>query len=167
MGIFTQDEHLNLSAAYLRPGGPYGGPCLPKDVAALTELARPVGTPLLNAIAWSNRAQLQQLIERALATGGQRYGVLGLSFKAGTSDLRASPAREIIAALQAEGREVRVYDPDVPPGLAGEYAPLLQAWDEIATWAETWVVCKPQLARRHVLHGEVVGWTPSTYAGCV
>ncbi len=157
MSLLVQDEHLNLSPAYLRPGGPYGGSCLPKDLAALR--AFQVGTPLLEAIHWSNRAHLNTLVERALDTGATRYGVLGLSFKLGTSDLRESPAVQVVARLRAAGRDVRIYDPDVPPELAGEHAPYLVGWDALAAWEpETWVVCKEALGAGRRLSGEVVGW---------
>jgi GDP-mannose 6-dehydrogenase len=156
MQLFIQDERLNISPAYLRPGGPYGGPCLPKDVAALNHLAAPVGAPLISAIPWSNRTHLQDLVARALATGNDRFAVLGLSFKPHTSDLRESPAIDVIEALQAAGRDVKVYDPDVPPTLAHDYEPLLATWDELAEWAETWVICKPSMPK--MFAGEVIRW---------
>jgi GDP-mannose 6-dehydrogenase len=112
MRVFGMDRQLNLSTAYLRPGFAYGGSCLPKDVRALDWLARQgdVRTPMLTAITESNTQRIARAIEVVLATGKQRVGVIGLAFKAGTDDIRESPAVAIVRALVARGRDVRILD---------------------------------------------------------
>ncbi|GAA5532256.1 UDP-glucose/GDP-mannose dehydrogenase family protein [Deinococcus aluminii] len=112
MGLIVQDTKLNVSPAYLRPGFAYGGSCLPKDVSALLHLARreEVPVPLLSALPQSNRAQIERVVDQVLATGARRVTVLGLAFKAGTDDLRESPAVELVERLIGKGCEVRILD---------------------------------------------------------
>jgi len=120
--IFTSDTRLNISAAYLTPGFAFGGSCLPKDVRALCSSANHLGLdlPLLRTILPSNRAQLERACEAVLATKRQKIGVLGLSFKAGTDDLRESPNVLLIKRLLGEGCRIQIWDQDVSLGrLAG------------------------------------------------
>lgn len=113
--VFRMDGRLNISAAYLHPGFAFGGSCLPKDVRALTHAAgrADVAVPLLGSIMSSNDVQVQRAIERVLATGKRRVAVLGLSFKAGTDDLRESPLVRVVEALIGKGLSVRVLDRNV------------------------------------------------------
>lgn len=115
MAALCRDTRLNLSPYYLRPGTPYGGSCLPKDVAALTHHARKLGVsvPLLDSLAESNRRHLEGLLERIERAGTKRVVLLGLAFKEGTDDLRGSAMLELAAQLLLRGYEVRVYDPAV------------------------------------------------------
>jgi GDP-mannose 6-dehydrogenase len=115
--ILRADALLNASAAYLRPGDAYGGPCLDKDVRALTGTARRAGAaPLLLAGATaSNERRLDEFAARA-ARGARRAAVLGLAFKAGTGDLRGSTALAVAARLAARGLRVTVHDPALPAG---------------------------------------------------
>jgi GDP-mannose 6-dehydrogenase len=120
--IFTSDTRLNISSAYLTPGFAFGGSCLPKDVRALCCSANHFGLdlPLLRTILPSNRAQLERACEAVLATKRRKIGVLGLSFKAGTDDLRESPYVLMIKRLLGEGCRVQIWDQDVSLGrLAG------------------------------------------------
>lgn len=112
MDILTRDSKLNVSAAYLRPGFAYGGSCLPKEIRALRYLAQrgAVRTPLLDALAESNAAHVEFAVERVLATGRRRVGLLGLAFKPGTDDLRESPCVDLVLALEARGCAVRILD---------------------------------------------------------
>ena len=93
MRLFCMDTKLNLSEAYLKPGFAFGGSCLPKDVRALTYQGRllDVDTPVLSSILSSNQLHIAQAMAMIRATGLRRVGMLGLSFKAGTDDLRESP----------------------------------------------------------------------------
>ena len=115
MDIFTRDTKLNVSAAYLRPGFAFGGSCLPKDVRALTFLGRSndLDLPVLNGVLPSNERQIQRAIDLILEQGPGAVGFLGLSFKAGTDDLRESPVVAVIEYLLGKGRDVRVYDRNV------------------------------------------------------
>jgi GDP-mannose 6-dehydrogenase len=116
--IFLADKRLNVSPAYLTPGFAFGGSCLPKDVRALSYCARQLDLelPLLRAIMPSNRFHLERAVEAVLATKRAAIGILGLSFKAGTDDLRASPTVHLIKRLLGDGRQVHIWDPDVALG---------------------------------------------------
>ena len=115
MDIFCQDQRLNISPAYLKPGFSFGGSCLPKDVRALTYRARSldVDTPVLNAILPSNRLPLADALNTVLALGKRQVSVLGFAFKPGTDDLRESPVVELIEQLLGKGCQVKIWDPCV------------------------------------------------------
>ena len=97
MDIFLADTKLNISPAYLRPGFAFGGSCLPKDVRAITHIARrhDVDTPLLANVLISNETHLRRAIDMVIADGRRKVGIFGLSFKPGTDDLRESPMVEL------------------------------------------------------------------------
>ena len=115
MSIFCQDQKLNLSSYYLRPGFAFGGSCLPKDLRALNHVAGrlDVHVPILNSILPSNAVQVQRGFDMIVAHGSKRVGILGFSFKAGTDDLRESPIVELIERLLGKGFDVRIYDKNV------------------------------------------------------
>ena len=117
MDIFVKDERLNISPAYLRPGYAFGGSCLPKDLRALVYRAKQtdVELPVINAVLQSNEIQIQRAIKMIEQTGHKKVGVLGLSFKAGTDDVRESPAVPLVETLIGRGYEVMVYDEIVHP----------------------------------------------------
>jgi GDP-mannose 6-dehydrogenase len=116
--IFTADRTLNISPAYLRPGFAFGGSCLPKDVKAITYRAKELdqNLPLLASIIPSNLAHLDRAVDAILATRRKKIGVLGLSFKAKTDDLRESPTVHLIKRLLGEGCEVAIWDREVAMG---------------------------------------------------
>jgi GDP-mannose 6-dehydrogenase len=118
MDVFCQDTRLNLSARYLRPGFAFGGSCLPKDLRALIHHARhlDVDTPMLEGVLRSNRNHVDRAIREVRATGRRRVGLVGLSFKPGTDDLRESPLVELAERLIGKGYDLRVYDPGVAVG---------------------------------------------------
>jgi GDP-mannose 6-dehydrogenase len=115
MDIFCQDERLNISKAYLKPGFAYGGSCLPKDLKALCTIAHDhyLETPVLDSIARSNEIQKDLVLQRILDYGHHNVSFLGLAFKAGTDDLRESPIVDVIERLLGKGFKVKVYDPHV------------------------------------------------------
>ena len=115
MRIFCEDTKLNISPAYLRPGFAFGGSCLPKDVRALTYKARQmdVDAPMLAAAMESNRKLIERAYDTIIGTGARKIGVLGMSFKAGTDDLRESPVVTLIEMLIGKGMDVAVFDRDV------------------------------------------------------
>jgi GDP-mannose 6-dehydrogenase len=117
MGLLCADRKLNISPAYLKPGFAFGGSCLPKDIRSLTSEARRVEVelPILESILPSNRLQIEAVRRKVLETGAHRVGILGLSFKPNTDDLRESPIISLIRDLWQGGLDVLVHDPDVNP----------------------------------------------------
>ncbi len=115
MDIFCQDDKLNLAPYYLKPGFAFGGSCLPKDVRALEYRARELDLdlPLIRAVMPSNRQQIQQALDQVLETGRSRIGLMGLSFKAGTDDLRESPMVILAETLLGKGCRLRIFDRNV------------------------------------------------------
>jgi GDP-mannose 6-dehydrogenase len=115
MRLFCMDAKLNISSAYLRPGFAFGGSCLPKDVRALTYQGRllDVDTPVLSSILASNQLHIAHALAMIRATGRRRVGLLGLSFKEGTDDLRESPIVTLAEQLIGKGYELTVYDHNV------------------------------------------------------
>lgn len=117
MRIFCNDHRLNISDKYLSPGFAFGGSCLPKDCRALIYRAkeRDVETPLLRSIMESNQLQIDRGIRMVEQAGKKRIGVLGLSFKASTDDVRESPVIPMVETLVGRGYDVAIYDPCVNP----------------------------------------------------
>jgi GDP-mannose 6-dehydrogenase len=113
MDLLCQDTKLNISRAYLRPGFAFGGSCLPKDLRALTHRAREadVSMPLLDSIIPSNERHIELAMETVRDAARKRIGLLGLSFKPGTDDLRESPLVTLAERLIGKGYELQVYDP--------------------------------------------------------
>jgi UDPglucose 6-dehydrogenase len=117
---------------FLNPGPGYGGSCFPKDTAALIGVAEDAGYDfrLLKAVIDADEEQRRRIAEkvRSAAGGGLRgrkVGMWGLAFKAGTDDVRESPAARIAQLLQAEGAEVVAYDPEARvEGIASAATPV-------------------------------------------
>jgi GDP-mannose 6-dehydrogenase len=115
MDIFSRDEKLNISKAYLKPGFAFGGSCLPKDLRALLYKGKQMDlvSPLLASILESNQLHIQSLIERILNTKQKNVGILGLSFKPGTDDLRDSPTVTLVESLLGKGCHIKIFDSEV------------------------------------------------------
>ena len=115
MRLVCCDRRLNVSPAYLRPGFAFGGSCLPKDVRALTRFAQQqaIRTELLNAILPSNQSHLDRALRMIREAGHRKLGLVGLSFKAGTDDLRESPQVILAETLLGRGYDLKIYDPGV------------------------------------------------------
>jgi GDP-mannose 6-dehydrogenase len=115
MDLLCRDTRLNLSAYYLRPGNPFGGSCLPKDVRALAHLARQHGVslPVIENLLASNQQHLQHLLNLIEDTGQEQVVILGLSFKPNTDDLRESAMVEVAQNVLGHGYRLRIYDPQL------------------------------------------------------
>ena len=115
MDIFCRDRQLNISPYYFKPGFAYGGSCLPKDSKALRTLAHDhyIDAPVINAIDPSNQLQKKNALEIIESKGLSKVGILGLSFKSGTDDLRCSPIVDVAEELLGKGFDIRIYDKNV------------------------------------------------------
>ena len=115
--IFVSDTKLNISPYYLRPGGAFGGSCLPKDVRALQHISSEVGgnTHLIDALMRSNDAHkhfLFDLVRRKIGPSG-RILLIGLAFKKDSDDLRESPKLDLARKLLNVGYELDIFDPGI------------------------------------------------------
>jgi GDP-mannose 6-dehydrogenase len=115
MNLFCRDSRLNLGASYLKPGFAFGGSCLPKDLRALNQRARhhALELPVLGAIVPSNDCHVEEAIRLIERLHRRRVGVLGLSFKAETDDLRESPILRVVGTLVGKGYSVLLHDPNL------------------------------------------------------
>ncbi len=115
MNIFCQDQKLNLSPYYLKPGFAFGGSCLPKDLRALNFRARSLdlASPLLGSVLESNALQVERALKMILGKNKKKVSIFGFAFKGGTDDLRESPMVEVIERLIGKGLELRLYDESV------------------------------------------------------
>ena len=115
MEIFCKDRQLNISPYYFKPGFAYGGSCLPKDMKALRTLAHDlyIDVPVIDSIHPSNEKQKDNAVQTILTKGKRKVGILGLSFKSGTDDLRCSPIVDVVERLLGKGYEISIYDKNV------------------------------------------------------
>jgi len=116
--IFVTDNRLNISPAYLKPGFAFGGSCLPKDLRALTYRAKELDLklPLLESLMPSNQEHIERAVASILHDRKRKVGMLGLSFKPSTDDLRESPLVHLAKRLLGEGCELQIWDQSVTLG---------------------------------------------------
>jgi GDP-mannose 6-dehydrogenase len=116
--IFVTDTRLNISPAYLKPGFAFGGSCLPKDLRALTYRAKELDLklPLLESLMPSNQEHIERAVASILLSRRRKVGMLGLSFKPSTDDLRESPLVQLAKRLLGEGCELQIWDQSVALG---------------------------------------------------
>ncbi|MBK3736056.1 UDP-glucose dehydrogenase [Azospirillum brasilense] len=107
-----------IGKKFLHPGPGYGGSCFPKDTLALVRTAQQAGSPLriVETVVEINDARKKRMAERIVAAcggslAGKTVGVLGVTFKPNTDDMRDAPSLDIVPALQAAGATVRAFDP--------------------------------------------------------
>ncbi|MEO5989879.1 MAG: nucleotide sugar dehydrogenase [Candidatus Eisenbacteria bacterium] len=115
MRLVCRDTKLNLSPYYLSPGFAFGGSCLPKDLRAINSRARQhaLDLPVLSNIMRSNDVHVEEAIHLIERHKKRKLGFLGLSFKAGTDDLRESPILRVIGTLVGKGYSVLLHDPNI------------------------------------------------------
>ncbi len=113
--ILCADDRLNISKAYLTPGFAFGGSCLPKDLRALISMSRRQGTPapLLEATLSANEVQINRAYSLIANQGSRKVGIVGLSFKPDTDDLRESPLVELAERLYGRGYQIKIFDPNI------------------------------------------------------
>jgi GDP-mannose 6-dehydrogenase len=130
MELLAADTKLALSPYYLRPGNPFGGACLPKDLRALVRRSRQldVDLPLLENILPSNERHLESLLALVTRADRREVVILGLSFKPETDDLRESAMVEVAETLVGRGYELRIFDPTLDlRALVGSNRRLIEA----------------------------------------
>lgn len=115
MSVVCEDKKLNLSSYYMKPGFAFGGSCLPKDVRALSYRAKQldVETPVISSIMQSNDAHIERAFDLVKSTNVKKVAMLGLSFKAGTDDLRESPFVILAEKLIGKGYDLSILDRNV------------------------------------------------------
>lgn len=115
MEILCMDKQLNISPYYLKPGFAYGGSCLPKDLGGLQTLAHDLylDVPVLSSIHKTNEIQIQRAVKKISKYFGKKILLLGLSFKAGTDDLRNSPFVELVEILNGKGFDIKIFDQNI------------------------------------------------------
>lgn len=117
MDTLCKDVKLNISKAYLKPGFPFGGSCLPKDLRAIVYRGARMDLrlPLFESVLPSNEAHLRRAIQSVMDLKGDplRIGVYGLAFKENTDDLRESPVVNLLEHLIGKGRDLKVFDPHI------------------------------------------------------
>ena len=120
MDLFKQDTKLNLSTYYFNPGFAYGGSCLPKDLQSLVRIAEKKGLtlPLLSSIKNSNEEYIQRLVDILLESTSKTIGILGITFKKDTDDIRNSPIIRVIEQVNEKGHKIIIFDKNISSVLA-------------------------------------------------
>jgi GDP-mannose 6-dehydrogenase len=115
--VYCADKKLNISEKYLKPGFAYGGSCLPKDLRAILRFAsvNALNLPMLQGVQESNAVQITQFVDRIMSCRPETVGMVGLSFKPHTDDMRESPFVKVAKGLIGEGLTLKIYDPGIQP----------------------------------------------------
>jgi len=115
MDVVCADTRLNISKAYLKPGYAFGGSCLPKDLRALRSFGRAhnTPTPMLDATMAGNDYQIEKAYKLIRRTGKRKVGLLGITFKSDTDDLRESPYLALAERLLGSGYDLSIYDQNI------------------------------------------------------
>ncbi|MCJ8320629.1 MAG: nucleotide sugar dehydrogenase [Colwellia sp.] len=118
MNIFLQDHKLNISPNYLKPGFAFGGSCLPKDTRSIVYMAEQlnVALPIIGKINKSNQCHITHTVEMINQLAVSKVGIVGITFKSETDDLRESPSIELLKRLLKQGYQVQFYDPYIQEG---------------------------------------------------
>jgi GDP-mannose 6-dehydrogenase len=114
--IFLLDRHLNISPRYLRPGMPFGGSCLPKDLRAMQHFSRKlnVQAPMLNSLLESNKQFQQRLLDKVIDKKLKKVLLVGITFKNHTDDVRESPMLKLATDIIESGKcSLKIYDEDI------------------------------------------------------
>jgi len=112
MGLFCEDKQLNISSYYLKPGFAYGGSCLPKDTEVLRVNAKKLklNAPIINSIQESNFEHIKRAINIIENLKKKSIGILGVTFKEGTGDIRGNPILPIINHFLNKNYKIKIYD---------------------------------------------------------
>lgn len=115
MEIFSQDNKLNISKTYLKPGFAFGGSCLPKELRSFNHLAKinDIKIPVISQIEVSNRKHIEYYINIIESYKKNKLGFIGLSFKKGTDDMRESPYLLLVEYFIGKGYDLKIYDEDI------------------------------------------------------
>ena len=138
MKILCSDDKISMSPYFLRPGFAFGGSCLPKDMRALRFLAdeKGVGAPLLDGIMAANENQVARAEALVRRFAGRTVGMVGVSFKPATDDLRESPLAALAKRLIDAGYGIRIYDPFVKSAFDDRMAGAGRGNDKVEDLAE-------------------------------
>jgi GDP-mannose 6-dehydrogenase len=173
MRLFCLDTKLNLSPYYFKPGFAYGGSCLPKDLKALQTMAHDfyLDLPVLNSIEESNNIAKTALFDLIIRKGKMKVGVMGISFKADTDDLRYSPIVDVIEKLIGKGYEMKIFDQNVNfSKLIGKNKSFIQTFfphlnhflvdnmQEVADWADLIILTNNErkYSELHIAQSKVI-----------
>lgn len=151
--IFTADDKLNISTYYFRPGLPFGGSCLPKDVRELQYLMKNSNREfsVMRNVIPSNENFIDELVHKITSSGKQKISLIGFSFKNHSDDLRESPMLKVITALLKQGnQDIKIWDEDMnPENIRVDYAHLYSSicdFKSAIAHAELLVVSKRYLS---------------------
>lgn len=150
--IFLMDDTLNISKRYLRPGLPFGGSCLPKDVRAIINLGNVSGVdiPFFKNVLESNTAHQRRLFDKVMSFDVKEVLIHGLTFKQNTDDVRESPMLILAKDLIVNGMDVKIHDPNLNISNLRVEVPEIVKYihtdlDSLVKWSKLIVVYRPDI----------------------